>query len=221
MSRPPSDRALVHRHPERGIYDRDVVDAILDEALICHVAWVTPAGEPRVIPTIHVRVGDTLYIHGSQASRTLRAARTDIPLCIDATIVDGIVLARSTPKHSLNYRSAVVYGAAREVTDPAEMDLAQRALVEHVVPGRTADARMPSDKELKETAILAISLDEASAKIRTGGPIDDAADVDLPIWAGVLPLRLGVDEPEPAADLPDGTDIPGYLSGYGRTRPTA
>ncbi len=215
MSHEPSDRTQVHRHPERGIYDRDVVDAILDEALICHVAWVTPEGEPRVIPTIHVRVGDTLYIHGSQASRTLRAAHTDIPLCIDATIVDGIVLARSTPKHSLNYRSAVVYGVAREVTDPAEMDLAQRALVEHVVPGRTADARMPSDKELKETAILAIALDEFSAKIRTGGPIDDAADIDLPIWAGVLPLRLEADGPEPAPGLPDGIDVPGYLSDTG------
>jgi nitroimidazol reductase NimA-like FMN-containing flavoprotein (pyridoxamine 5'-phosphate oxidase superfamily) len=221
VSRAPSDRTQVHRHPERGIYDRDVVDAILDEALICHVAWVTPEGGPRVIPTIHVRVGDTLYIHGSQASRTLRAARTDIPLCIDATIVDGIVLARSTPKHSLNYRSAVVYGVAREVTDPGEMDVAQRALVEHVVPGRTADARMPSDKELQETAILAIVLDEASAKIRTGGPIDDAADIDLPIWAGVLPLRLEIGEPEPAPGLPDGIDMPGYLSSYGRTRPTA
>ena len=220
MSDAPSDRTLVHRHPERGVYDRAVVDAILDEALICHVAWVTPAGEPRVIPTIHVRVGDTLYIHGSQASRTLRDARTSIPLCIDATIVDGIVLARSTPKHSLNYRSVIVHGVARAVTDPAEMDLAQRALVEHVVAGRTADARMPNGAELKETTILAIVLDEASAKIRSGGPIDDTADVDLPIWAGVLPLRLEVDEPEPATDLPEGVRVPHYLSGYTRSRPT-
>src|SRR5712691_10037111 len=201
MSEAPTDRTLVHRHPERGVYDRAVIDAILDEALICHVAWVTAQGEPRVIPTIHVRVGDTLYIHGSQASRTLRAARTDIPLCLESTIVDGIVLARSTPKHSLNYRSVVADWSAREVTDHDEMDLAQRALVEHVVAGRTADARMPHDGDLKETAILAVALGEVSAKVRTGGPVDAAADLELPVWAGVIPLHLEAGEPEPAADL--------------------
>ena len=216
MNESPSDRTRVRRHPERGIYDREVVDAILDEALICHVAWVTPDGEPRVIPTIHVRVAGTLYIHGSQASRTLLAARTDIPLCIEATIVDGIVLARSTPLHSLNYRSVVVYGTAREVTDPEEMDLAQRALVEHVVPGRTAETRMPNRKELSETAILAISLDEASAKVRTGPPKDPTEDRTLSVWAGVLPIGLSVGNPEPAPDLVDGIDVPGYVTSYAR-----
>ena len=141
MSTAPSERTRVHRHPERGDYDRATIDAILDEALLCHLAWVTPDGEPRVIPTIHVRVGDTLYVHGSQASRTLRAMRAGAQVCIETTIVDGLVLARSTPKHSMNYRSVVVFGAPREVTDRDEMDVAQRALTEHVVPGRTADAR--------------------------------------------------------------------------------
>jgi len=133
MSTAPSERTRVHRHPERGDYDRPTIDAILDESLLCHLAWVTAEGEPRVIPTIHVRVGDTLYVHGSQASRTLRAMRAGAQVCIETTIIDGLVLARSTPKHSMNYRSVVVFGAPREVTDRDEMDVAQRALTEHVV----------------------------------------------------------------------------------------
>src|SRR5712691_4370516 len=188
MAEAPSRRTRVHRHPERGNYDRETVDAILDESLICHLAWVTHDGEPRVIPTIHVRVGDTLYVHGSQASRTLKALRAGAQVCIETTIVDGLVLARSTPKHSMNYRSVVVFGSPREVTDRGEMYVAQRALTEHVVPGRTADAREPDDLEYKETAIFALLLDDASAKIRTGPPIDPDDDLDLPVWAGVLPL---------------------------------
>jgi nitroimidazol reductase NimA-like FMN-containing flavoprotein (pyridoxamine 5'-phosphate oxidase superfamily) len=169
-----------------------------------------------VIPTIHVRVGDLVYIHGSEASRTLRGLRTGIECCIEATLVDGIVLARSTPMHSLNYRSVVLYGVAREVTDPEEKDLAQRALVEHVIPGRTAEVRMPTDEELNETAILAIALDEASAKVRTGDPKDPDADLDLPVWAGVLPLRLVPGDPVPAADLRPGIEPPAYVTGYAR-----
>ncbi|MGZ8635520.1 MAG: pyridoxamine 5'-phosphate oxidase family protein [Actinomycetota bacterium] len=215
---PPTARTQVRRHPERGAYDRASIDAILDEALICHVAWVMPDGGPRVIPTIHVRVGDVVYIHGSEASRTLRGLRTGVKCCLETTLVDAIVLARSTPLHSLNYRSVVVYGVAREVTDPAEKDLAQRALVEHVVPGRTADVRMPSEKELKETAILAIGLDEASAKIRTGDPKDPPEDLDAPTWAGVLPLRTVTGDPVPSADLRVDVAPPGYVTGY--TRPT-
>jgi nitroimidazol reductase NimA-like FMN-containing flavoprotein (pyridoxamine 5'-phosphate oxidase superfamily) len=217
-SSPPTERARVRRHPERGVYDRATIDAILDEALVCHVGWVTADGTPRVIPTIHVRVGDLVYIHGSAASRTLRGLRTGIECCIETTLVDGIVLARSTPMHSLNYRSVVVYGVAREVTDPDEKDLAQRALVEHVVPGRTAEVRMPSEKELNETTILAVPLDEASAKIRTGDPKDPDEDLGLPVWAGVLPLRLVPGEPRPAANLPPGIDPPGYVARY--VRPT-
>jgi len=213
---PPSSRTQVRRHPERGAYDRETIDAILDEALICHVAWVGPDGAPRITPTIHVRVGDVLYIHGSEASRTLRGLRTGIECCVETTLVDGIVLARSTPMHSLNYRSVIVFGVAREVTDPREKDDAQRALVEHVVPGRTAEVRMPNEKEMKETTILAVALDEASAKVRTGDPKDTEEDLDLPVWAGVLPLRIVAGAPEPAADLRSNPEPPGYVTGYSR-----
>ncbi len=212
----PTDRTRVRRHPERGAYDRATIDPIVDEALICHLAWITPEGTPRVIPTIHVRDGDVVYVHGSEASRTLRGLRGGIECCIEITVVDGIVLARSTPMHSLNFRSVVIYGTAREVIDPDEKDRAQRALVEHVVPGRTADARMPNEKELRETAILAISLDEASAKVRTGDPKDPAEDLALPVWAGVLPLRIVTDAPVPSADLRDGIEVPDYLIDYRR-----
>jgi nitroimidazol reductase NimA-like FMN-containing flavoprotein (pyridoxamine 5'-phosphate oxidase superfamily) len=216
MSGPPSTRTKVKRHPERGVYERERIDEILDEALICHLAWVARDGAPRVIPTIHVRVGDTLYVHGSGASRTLRAVRDGAPVCVEATLIDGLVLARSTPLHSMNYRSVVVFGSAREVADEAERDLAQRALVEHVVPGRTAEVRPPNAKELKETLILALPLTEASAKVRTGPPIDPAEDLDLPVWAGTLPLRIAHGEPEAAPDLAEGIPVPGYVTGYRR-----
>ena len=216
MAEPTSERARVKRHPERGVYDRERIEAILDEALICHLAWVADDGSPRVIPTIHARVGDVLYVHGSEASRTLRAIRAGAPVCVEATVIDGLVLARSTPKHSMNYRSVVVYGRVREVTDPEERDLAQRALVEHVVPGRTADARMPDRKELKETAIAALSLDEASAKVRSGPPIDPEEDLGLPVWAGEIPLRSVPGEPVAAPDLREGIGVPGYATGYRR-----
>lgn len=218
MSSSPSDRTQVRRHPERGLYDRPTIDAILDEALICHVAWVADGGSPRIIPTIHVRVDDTVYIHGSEASRTLRGLRTGIECCIETTLIDGLVLARSTPMHSLNYRSVVLYGIAREVTDPAEKDLAQRALVEHVIPGRAAEVRVPNAKELKETAILAIVIDEASAKVRMGDPKDPEDDLDLPVWAGVLPLHTVAGDPLPSADLRVAADPPAYVLDYTRTR---
>ena len=212
---PPSERTQVKRHPERGVYDRGTIDAILDEALICHVAYVED-GHPAVIPTIHARMGDTLYIHGSQASRTVRTLRPGTEVCVETTLLDGLVLARSTPNHSMNYRSVVIYGVAREVTDPKEKFDAQNALVEHIVPGRLADARLPNDLELKETGILAISLDEASAKVRTGPPKDDEEDYGLPVWAGVLPLRTVPGDPEPDPRLPDGVEPPGYVTGYRR-----
>ncbi|MEP6972796.1 MAG: pyridoxamine 5'-phosphate oxidase family protein [Actinomycetota bacterium] len=216
MAEAPSQRVRVHRHPERGVYDRVTIDAILDEALICHLAWVAPEGEPRVIPTIHVRVDDTLYVHGSQASRTLRALHAGAQICIEATIVDGLVLARSTPKHSMNYRSVVVFGSPREVTDRDEMNVAQRALTEHVVPGRTADAREPNDLEYKETAIFALPLEEASAKIRTGPPIDPDEDLALDVWAGVIPIHTVAGEPEPAPNLRPGIEAPAYANDYRR-----
>ena len=215
-SGPPSERARVRRLPERGTYDRATIAAIVDEALICHLAWVTDEGYPRVIPTIHARVGDILYVHGSTASRTLRAVKDGREVCLEITLLDGLVLARSAFHHSMNYRSVIVYGRPREVVDPDEKDLAQRALVDHVAHGRSADARMPNQRELGQTTILAIELEEASAKVRTGPPKDDEEDLGLPVWAGVLPLRTVPGQPEPAPDLRGDLRAPGYVTGYRR-----
>jgi nitroimidazol reductase NimA-like FMN-containing flavoprotein (pyridoxamine 5'-phosphate oxidase superfamily) len=211
----PSERTRVHRLPERGVYDRDVIDAILDEALICHVGYMDD-GHPSVIPTIHARVGDTLYIHGSNASRTLRAARSTTEVCIEVTLIDGLVLARSAFHHSMNYRSVVVYGTARPVTDAQEKFAAQKALVDHVVHGRSDDARMPNDRELNQTTILAIGLDEASAKVRTGPPKDEPEDYKLDVWAGVVPLRIEPGAPDPDPRLPASIDPPPYATDYRR-----
>ena len=215
MSTPPSERTRVRRLPERGTYDRETIDAIVDEALICHLAYVVD-GEPRVIPTIHARVGDTLYVHGSNASRTLRSTKQGAPVAIEITLLDGLVLARSAFHHSMNYRSVIVYGSAREVTEPGERWEAQRALVEHVAHGRASDARMPNQRELDQTTILAVPIEEASAKVRAGPPKDDEEDLDLPIWAGVLPLRTVPGEPEPDPHLKDGVTLPGYIRDYRR-----
>jgi hypothetical protein len=212
---PPTERTRVRRLPERGVYERSEIDAILDEALICHLAYVKD-GEPRVIPTIHARVSDTLYVHGSNASRTLRSTKGGAPVAAEVTLLDGLVLARSAFHHSMNYRSVVVYGRVREVTDPAEKFEAQRALVEHVVRGRAADARRPNQRELDQTTILAIPLDDASAKVRTGPPKDEEEDLALPVWAGVLPLRTVPGEPEPDPLLPSGIATPGYVNDYRR-----
>ena len=213
---PPSDRTRIRRLPERGVYDRATIDAILDEALICHLAWVTGDGLPRVIPTIHARVDDTLYVHGSTASHTLKGVKDGREVCVEVTLLDGLVLARSAFHHSMNYRSVVVYGHPREVTDPREKDTAQVALVDHVVRGRARDARMPNQRELDQTTILAIELEEASAKVRTGPPKDEEEDLELPVWAGVLPLRIVPGDPEPAPDLRPGLDAPGYVTDYRR-----
>jgi uncharacterized protein len=207
-------RTKVRRHPERGAYDRDTIDAILDEALICHLGFVVD-GQPYVIPTIHARDGDMLYIHGSPGSRMLRTVKEGVDVCVTATLLDGLVLARSVYHHSMNYRSAVVLGRAREITDPDEKLRAMECVVEHVVRGRWADARQPNEGELKATTILALSLDEASAKIRTGPPLDDEDDLAFPTWAGVVPLRL-----EPGTPIPDenvDTPPPGYASAYRRS----
>ncbi len=213
---PPSERTRVRRLPERGVYDRATIDAILDEALICHLAWVADDGSPRVIPTIHARVGDVLYVHGSTASRTLRGVKDGRDVCVEVTLLDGLVLARSAFHHSMNFRSVVLYGRPREVVDPPEKWEAQRALVDHVAHGRAADARMPNERELAQTTILAVPLDEASAKVRTGPPKDDEEDLGLPIWAGVLPLRTVAGRPEPAPHLPPGLEPPDYVTGYRR-----
>jgi nitroimidazol reductase NimA-like FMN-containing flavoprotein (pyridoxamine 5'-phosphate oxidase superfamily) len=202
-----TDRTRVRRHPERGAYEREPIDAILDEALICHVGFVVD-GQPFVIPTIHARVGDVLYLHGSPASRMLRTLRDGVDVCVTATLLDGIVLARSVYNHSMNYRSAVVLGRAREVTDADEKLRALEAVVEHMVPGRWSDARQPTHGELDGTTVLALALDEASAKVRLGPSNDFDRDAELPVWAGVIPLRLVTGAPE--ADS-QGVPLPPYL----------
>ena len=211
----PSDRTTVKRHHDRAVYERDRIRAILDEALFCHVGVVVD-GAPRVIPTIHARIDDTLYIHGSNASRTLRALKDGAEACIEVTLLDALVLARSAFAHSMNYRSVVVYGTLREVTDRDEKWEAQRALVDHVIHGRAADARMPHERELRQTTIMAVPLEEASAKVRSGPPIDDPADLDLPIWAGELPLRLLPGEPVGDPLLPPDVEAPDYVRRYRR-----
>jgi uncharacterized protein len=210
-----TDRTRVRRHPERGRYERAEIDAILDETLHCHVGFVD-AGRPFVIPTIHARVDDELYLHGSPASRMLRELAGEIDVCVTATLLDGIVLARSVYNHSLNYRSAVVLGRARKVDDRAEKLEALEAIVEHVVPGRSQEARVPREKELAGTTVLALAIDEASAKVRTGPPSDFDDDLELPIWAGVIPLQTVAGEPLTDEHVPRRIEVPGYIRNYRR-----
>ena len=212
----PTSRTQVHRHPERGDYGRETIDAILDEALICHVAFIDERGGPRCLPTIHVRVGDTVYLHGSRAARAWKALRAGAEVCLVATIVDALVLARSAFNHSMNYRSVVVYGEAREVTDPEELHTAATAITSHVAPGRQDEARMPTAEEYRQTLLLAVPLSEASAKVRIGPPKDDDEDLDLPIWAGLLPFVTTRGAPEPAPDLRSGLAVPPSVTGYHR-----
>jgi hypothetical protein len=186
-------RTRLRRLPERGSHDWDVISAILDEALVCHVGFsAAEGGAPVVIPTAHVRVGSVLYLHGAPASRMLRTVGSGVDVCVVATLLDGVVLARSLFHHSFNYRSVVVFGRAAEVVDLEEKRRALLAFAEHVLRGRSAEVREPSAAELKATRVLALHVDEASAKVRTGPPLDDAGDMALPIWAGVLPVGLGI-----------------------------
>lgn len=212
----PTERTQVHRLPDRGAYDRETIDAILDESLICHVAFSDGDGAPRCLPTIHARVDDTIYLHGSSGARAWKALRDGAEVCIVATIVDGLVLARSLFESSMNYRSVVVYGTARQVTDQEELHVAARAIASHVAPGREDEARMPTDKEYRQTLLLAVTIQEASAKIRTGPPKDFEEDKDLPVWAGVLPLVTSPGTPEPAPDLREGLDVSPSVAGYHR-----
>jgi nitroimidazol reductase NimA-like FMN-containing flavoprotein (pyridoxamine 5'-phosphate oxidase superfamily) len=208
-----TERTTLKRLPKRGTYDRDTLYAILDEALICHVGFVVNDA-PVVIPTIHWRHEDTLYFHGSAASRMLRSLREGVEACVTVTLLDGLVLARSAFHHSMNYRSAVVFGTAREVTSREEKLRALDALVEHVVRGRSAEVRGPNESELRQTMLLALPIEEASAKIRTGPPIDDEEDYGLPVWAGVLPAALTFGTP--IADERNATDVPSYVTAYSR-----
>lgn len=184
-----TERTRVRRLAKRGAYDRETIYAILDEAYVCHVGFSVD-GTPVVIPTIHWRDGDRLYVHGSAASRMLRNLRQGVPACVTVTLVDGLVLARSAFHHSMNYRSVVLFGTAREVSEPDEKRRALDRLVEHIAPGRTAEVRPPNESELRQTLVLSLPIEEASAKIRTGGPVDDEEDYALPVWAGVIPLRI-------------------------------
>jgi hypothetical protein len=188
------DHLRVRRQPERGRYDRDTIDAILDEALYCHLAFELE-GQPYAIPTLHARVGDKLYVHGSAASRMLRHAASGIRVCATVTLLDGLVLAKSVFHHSINYRSVVVLGEAQLVEGDEKRE-ALRAFVEHVAPGRWDEARRPTAQELKATRILWLPLTEASAKLREGPPKDEPEDEDLPVWAGVLPVHLAVEPSE-------------------------
>jgi nitroimidazol reductase NimA-like FMN-containing flavoprotein (pyridoxamine 5'-phosphate oxidase superfamily) len=211
----PTDRTQVKRLPKRGKYEREAVFAILDAGFVCHVGF-TVEGQPYVIPTNYGRSGDTLYLHGSAASRMLRTLSEGVPVSVTVTHVDGLVLARSAFHHSVNYRSVVILGTARLVTDPAEKMEALRVFTEHVMKGRWDDVRQPTEQELKATTVLALPIEEVSAKVRTGGPIDDEADYTLPVWAGVLPLETSVKEPVPDPQRKSDQPIPLYLKDYSR-----
>jgi nitroimidazol reductase NimA-like FMN-containing flavoprotein (pyridoxamine 5'-phosphate oxidase superfamily) len=212
-----TDRTTPTRARERASYDRELVHAILDEGYVCHLGFVRD-GAPVVLPTLYARVGERLYLHGSTGSRPLRSAgdggagAPGLPVCLTVTHVDGLVLARSAFHHSANYRSVVVHGEARRVTDSEERVAALDALVDHVVPGRAADCRPADARELAATAVLALDLVAVSAKVRTGGPSDEPEDMELPYWAGVLPVHSAQGAPVPAGDLADGIEVPGYLA---------
>ncbi|HJR09101.1 MAG TPA: pyridoxamine 5'-phosphate oxidase family protein [Pyrinomonadaceae bacterium] len=211
----PTARSAVKRLPKRGVYERERVYRILDEGLICHVGFVVE-GQPFVIPTGYARAGDTLYLHGSQASRMLRALRDGIQVCVTVTLLDGMVLARSAFHHSMNYRSVVVFGRAVVVEEGALKLEALRALTEHLAPGRWAEVRQPTREEVRATLVLALPLAEASAKVRTGPPVDDEEDYTLPIWAGVVPLGLVAGEPIADPRLPVGIEPPPHVLNYTR-----
>jgi nitroimidazol reductase NimA-like FMN-containing flavoprotein (pyridoxamine 5'-phosphate oxidase superfamily) len=213
-------RTRVRRVPKRGVYDRATVEAILDEGLVCHLAFVH-LGQPFCIPTIHARVGRRVYLHGSAASRMVRTLGSGAPACLTVTHVDGIVLARSVFHHSMNYRSAMVLGTLRAVEDPDEKLGALEALTERLVPGRWPEVRWPSRKELKATSVLALELDEASAKVRTGPPGDDEEDLALPVWAGVIPVDVRAGAPEPDGFVAEGTAVPDHVATWTPQRPHA
>jgi nitroimidazol reductase NimA-like FMN-containing flavoprotein (pyridoxamine 5'-phosphate oxidase superfamily) len=211
----PTDRTQVKRLPKRGKYERETVFAILDAGFVCHVGFSVD-GQPYVIPTNYGRSGDTVYLHGSAASRMLRTLSEGVPVSVTVTHVDGLVLARSAFHHSVNYRSVVILGTARLVTEPAEKMEALRVFTEHVMKGRWDDVRRPTEQELKATTVLALPLEEVSAKVRTGGPIDDEEDYALTVWAGVLPLETVAKEPLADPQRRNNPAVPEYLKKYSR-----
>ena len=213
---PASERVRLRRKRERGSHDRALIDAILDEALIAHLGIADEQGQPFVIPTLHARHDDVVYLHGASASRTLRALDRGVPACLTVSLLDGLVLARAAMHHSANYRSVMLLGEARSVVAPAEKLIALEAIVEHIVPGRWAQARPPSENELKATSVLALGIEEASAKVRSGPPLDDPEDLALPIWAGVIPIASEAGEPRPDPLLTAGLAAPRSASAYAR-----
>ncbi len=208
-----TDRTTLRRLPNRGAYDRASIHSILDEGLICHVGFVVD-GQPYVIPTIHVRVGEQLFFHGSPASRMLRALEQGVEACVTVTLLDGLVLARSAFHHSMNYRSAIVFGTAMPVESSEEKLRVLRALSEHLLKGRWQEVRTPSPSELTGTLVLSLPIDEASAKVRAGPPVDDEDDYGLPVWAGVLPLKIVATEPVADTRLPQDIAPPSYITRY-------
>ena len=211
----PTDRTVLKRLPQRGSFEREQINQILDEGIVCHVGFVAD-GHPVVIPTGYGRVEQDLIIHGSQASRMLRALKQGIDVCVTVTLIDGLVLARSAFHHSMNYRSVVIFGRARLIEDEHEKIDALRALSEHIVPGRWDEVRGPSERELQQTTVLSLPLTEASAKIRTGPPLDDEEDYQLDVWAGTIPLGLASGQPINDPRLSTGLATPPYALKYSR-----
>jgi nitroimidazol reductase NimA-like FMN-containing flavoprotein (pyridoxamine 5'-phosphate oxidase superfamily) len=215
MTFPQTDRTKLKRLPKRGHFDRETVYGILDEGFICHVGFA-PGGQPVVIPTGYARVDDKLYIHGSQASRMLKTLSGGVDACVTVTIIDGLVLARSAFHHSMNYRSVVVFGRATLIEDREEKYTALVALSEHIIRGRWNDVREPTEQEMRATTVLSLPLEEVSAKIRTGPPLDDEEDYALPVWAGVVPLKLQAEDPIPDPRLSAEIRVPDYALQYKR-----
>ena len=215
---PKTKRNQVRRLPKRAEYRKDAINKIIDEALICHVGFVQE-GQPFVIPTIHTRWGDTIYLHGATVSRMLKQVQEGNPLCIEITLLDGIVFARSVFHSSMNYRSVVLFGTGRLVDSDDEKLRALEAMIKHIAPGRWEQARKPNQKELASTTVVAIQIESASAKIRTGPPSDDEEDYQLPVWAGVLPLQLQALEPVADPRLEEGISVPEHIMQANQTRP--
>jgi nitroimidazol reductase NimA-like FMN-containing flavoprotein (pyridoxamine 5'-phosphate oxidase superfamily) len=211
----PTTRTRVVREPERGVYDREAAYRILDEGFICHVGFAVD-GQPFVIPTSYGRKDANLYIHGSAASRMLRQMKDGVAVCVTVTLLDGLVLARSVFNHSMNYRSVMILGKATLVDDSEEKLIALRALSEHILPGRWDDARQPNERELKATSVLRVPIEEFSAKVRTGPPIDDAEDYAFPTWAGVVPLEMKAGEPISDPKMNPKQEVPRYARHYVR-----
>ena len=213
----PSARTRVVREPQRGVYDRNTAYKILDEGFICHVGFVVD-GQPFVIPTGYGRAGDNLYIHGSAASRMLRRINERVAVCVTVTLLDGLVLARSIFNHSMNYRSVVILGTAVAVNDTQEKLEALRLLSEHILPGRWAESRQPNAKELKATLVMRLPIEEFSAKVRQGPPLDDEADYAFPTWAGVIPLEMVAGRPVNDPRLDPARAVPAYAQHYSRKK---